>query len=169
MMTMSAGRTVFGAQSHGRRALAHDESEAAGYGAYGYILFSEAPSDPRSQVILQGYQTYISRGDDPQRDPSMANITYLLVDHEPPSGVPDVAWLVAHYDVGRAKTLLRSQQLAGRGPFLMTSTSPLSATSEPAPRSSIIDLENLSAVAGADNGIRGLSDGRKILEVADSE
>jgi hypothetical protein len=194
--------------SHRRSPLAHDESEAPGYGAYGYILFPEAPSDPRSQVILQGYQTYISRGDDPQRDPSMANITYLLVDHEPPSGVPDVAWLVAHYDVERAKTLLRSQHLAGRGPFLVTSTSPLTAASEPAPRSAVIDLENLAAGttrlwvdrylwvcdrpetwlnsgadlitlqvdqallavdAGADNVIKALADGRKILEVADAE
>jgi hypothetical protein len=195
-------------QSAGRTPLAHDESEATGYGAYGYILFPEAPNDPRAQVILQGYQTYISRGDDPQRDPSMANITYLLVDHEPPSRVPDVAWLVAHYDVERARTLLRSQQLAGGGPFLVTSTSPLTATSEPAPRSAIIDLENLAAGttrlwvdrylwvcdrpetwlnsgadvitlqvdqallavdAGADNVIKTLSDGRKILEVADAE
>jgi hypothetical protein len=129
------------------------------------------------------------------------------VNREPPSQ-PDVAWLVAHYDVERAKTLLRSQQLAGHGPFLVTSTSPLTATSEPAANSSIVDLENLAAGptrlwvdrylwvcdwpetwlnsradqitlqvnqallavdAGADNVIRGLPDGRKILEVADPE
>jgi hypothetical protein len=195
-------------KSQGRSPLAHDESEAPGYGAYSYILFPEAPNDPRAQVILQAYQKYINHGDDSQRDPSTANITYLLVDREPPSRGPDVAWLAAHYDVERAKTLLRGQQLAGRGPFLVTSTSPLTATSEPALRSSIIDLENLAtgttrlwvdrylwvcdrpetwlnsgadqitlqvaqallAVdAGADNVIKGLSDGRKILEVADSE
>jgi hypothetical protein len=74
-------------------------------------------------------------------EPATLNITYIPVDMKPSASEDsDLQWFGKHYDLSRAKAILRSQKLDGVGPYIVTSGLPLTGESGPMPKSSVIDL-----------------------------
>jgi hypothetical protein len=123
--------------------------ERVRYGAYTYVLLAGPAPDKSTR---DRYLAAVSAWRDLDAamktlslylEPPLVNITYLPVTHEPPSNA-DAEWLLQHYDFGRARVILsRFPNETGRGPFLLSSTVPLTGNS-PAPRQTLI--QNLSAV-----------------------
>jgi hypothetical protein len=128
-----------------RDTLPRGDTERQGYGAYSYILFRRQPWDTRGQVLMRAYLRHPQVVNEISLNIEERNITYVPVDREPPLDTPDDAnWFAEHYDVTRAETMLKSQELDGPGPYVVTSTRPLTGVTQPAAGASILDLSEVT-------------------------
>src|SRR5262245_9143901 len=125
-----------------RQTLAQGDIEEKGYGAYSYVLFSREPDgNPRYRALVDAWAS-IARD---ARASASTNVTYLpTLRHPAPEEARKVDWLVSNYDTSRAANLAFKHHLLGEGPFILTSTTPVTFTdgSEPV---SVLDLSSATA------------------------
>lgn len=104
--------------------------EASLYGAYSYLLLPLPPrSDERYAALLSAYAALPQDGPYDGAEQRISkqerNLTYVPVDSPAAGKSSDAAWVIEHYDVGRAALALHSQQLTDRGPYIVTYHRPL--------------------------------------------
>jgi hypothetical protein len=121
------------------------------YGAYTYLLLPHPPPDGRTKeryvaalsawrdliYVMQSLQLYYR--------PQLLNITYVPTTAEPPDDAA-AAWFLDHYDYGRAKLILdKFPEQTDRGPFLISSTHPLTSRPRTPGQSLVQDLSLVPA------------------------
>jgi hypothetical protein len=128
--------------------LAAGQRETPGYGLYSYLLLGAAPDDATRDRYLRVLDSYLRKMPHVLRleqylAPDQLNVTYVPVTILPTSA-PGARWLLDHYDIARARSLLR--RLPGNlrsGPYFVSSSRPLG---DPGPDPHQFLLQDLSTV-----------------------
>ncbi|MGA2169393.1 MAG: hypothetical protein ABSG62_14380 [Terracidiphilus sp.] len=114
----------------GRSFLPAAQSETPGYRAYSYLLLAPSANPANrsaNESILSAYLALdeIGRVQAAGAEPQDLDIVYLPLLAAPPSN-PSAAWLLAHFDSDRARSILSAVGATGRqSPTLVSYTAPL--------------------------------------------
>lgn len=121
------------------------EPEEPRYGAYSYILLKPtSETDPRMLALIGAWIKWPTALETQvYESPDRLNLTLLPLRQEPKiESSTDAAKLyLQQYDRARAEALLFDLHLSDSGPYIVTSTEPLSMASAPAP-CAVLDLSN---------------------------
>ena len=134
------------AHNYGRSFLLAGQSEAPGYRAYRYVILGRSAESVNSTAAGAVISTYLAvdeidkvRAAGAERlDRQDLDIVYFPLLEAPPTN-PNAAWLLAHYDYSRARSILDTASITGEhGAALVSYSAPLGGKSSVDPNHLLI-------------------------------
>jgi hypothetical protein len=123
------------------------KKEAGNFGLYSYMLLGSKPNpsnQERYTTFLKAFTDTVIAYDrlQEQLPPQQLNVTYIPVRDDPPLNFKVEDWLLDHYDYDDARRILEKipGTHTGDGPYIVSSSHPLTTTQGPPDRYLIEDL-----------------------------
>jgi hypothetical protein len=131
-----------------RGVLLRDQAPPAGYGAYGYVVFTARPDSsnlPLYRAVCQKYESSLQPVTDySDVSPSHLMVTFWLL--KAPPAASDCDALIASYDFGRATEIARTiGKLNVRGPILVAWRSSFKFGSANADDALVVDMSDFTS------------------------
>lgn len=142
----SAAAQASAAHHYGRSFLLAGQDEAPGYRTYRYVLLgasAEEANSSASGAVISAYLAldeihHVGAAAAGRWDRQDLDIVYFPLREAPPSN-PNGAWLLAHYDYSRARTILDAASITGEhGIALVSCPAPLAGKSPADPNELVV-------------------------------